>query len=123
MLKHVKKFFVPVLIIIISLMLGYVLRVYHEGKIRKHYQSQAEKEMATLEEEFLSAWEKPRTFYIFNGRFEVYPLKESERTFYYRQLKDKDLKDQRAEASRDAGDKTQDLESPNDAPLLGDRRQ
>ena len=123
MLKHVKKFFVPVLIIIFSLMLGYVLRVYHEGKIRKHYQSQAEKELATLEEEFLSAWEKPRTFYIFNGRFEVYPLKESERTFYYRQLKDKDLDGQGAGASRDVRDKNQGLESPNDAPLLGDRRQ
>jgi hypothetical protein len=123
MLNHVKKVFIPVLIVIISLMLGYVLRVYHEGKIRKHYQSQAEKEMATLEEEFHSAWEKPRTFYIFNGRFEVYPLKESERTFYYRQLKDTDFNGQGAKASKGVGDKNQDLESPNDARLLGNHRQ
>ena len=123
MLTHVRKFFVPVLIIIFSLMLGYVLRVYHEGKIRKHYQSQAEKELVTLEEEFLSAWKKPRTFYIFNGRFEVYPLKESERTFYYRQLKDADLNGQGAKASKGVGDKNQDLESPNDARLLGSHRQ
>lgn len=123
MLTHVKKFFVPVLIVIFSLMLGYVLRVYHEGKIRNHYQSQAEKEMATLEEEFLSAWEKPRTFYIFNGRFEVYPLKKSERTFYYRQLKDTDINDQGAKASKGAGDKKQELKSLNDARLLSDHRQ
>jgi hypothetical protein len=122
MLNHARKFFVPVLIIIFSLLLGYVLRVYHEGKIRNHYQSQAEKELVTLEEEFLSAWEKPRTFYIFNGRFEVYPLKESERTFYYRQLKDTDLNGQGAKASKDVGDKNQDLESPNDARLLGNHR-
>jgi len=92
MLKHVKKFLVPVLIMIISLMLGYALRMYHEGKIRTHYQSQAEKEMVALEEEFHSAWKKPRKFYIFNGRFEVYPLKESDRTFYYREIKEADLK-------------------------------
>jgi hypothetical protein len=110
MLNHVKKIFVPVSIIIISLMLGYGLRVYHEGKIRKHYQSQAEKEMATLEEEFLSAWEKPRKFYIFNGRFEVYPLKESERTFYYRQLKDTDLNDQGAKASKSVKDEKREQE-------------
>jgi hypothetical protein len=94
MLKYVKKFLVPVLIIIISLMMGYVLRVYHEGKIRTHYQSQAERELSTLEEEFHSAWNKPRKFYIFNGRFEVYPLKESERTFYYKEVKETDLNDQ-----------------------------
>jgi hypothetical protein len=123
MLNHVKKVFIPVLIIIFSLMLGYVLRVYHEGKIRKHYQSQAEKEMATLEEEFLSAWEKPRTFYIFNGRFEVYPSKESERTFYYRQLKDININDQGAKASKGAGDKKQELKSLNDARLPSDHRQ
>ena len=123
MLNHVKKVFIPVLIVIISLMLGYALRVYHEGKIRKHYQSQAEKEMATLEEEFHSAWEKPRTFYIFNGRFEVYPSKESERTFYYRQLKDININNQGAKASKGVEDKNQDLESPNDARLLGNHRQ
>ena len=104
MLNRVKRIFALVLIIIIFLTLGYVLRVYHEGKIRKHYQSQAEKEIVTLEEEFHSAWRKPRTFYIFNGRFEVYPLKEPGRTFCYKELKD-DLHDQDLKASQGIEDK------------------
>jgi len=106
MLNRVKRIFALVLIIIISLTLGYVLRVYHEGKIRKHYQSQAEKEIVTLEEEFHSAWRKPRTFYIFNGRFEVYPLKESGRTFCYKELKD-DLHDKDLKISQGIEDKKQ----------------
>ena len=102
MLKHIKRFFISFLVILISIFLGYLLRVYHEGKIQTHYQSQAEKEMVTLEEEFHSAWKKPRKFYIFNGRFEVYPLKESEsdRTFYYRELKEPDIKDTDAKKAR-----------------------
>jgi hypothetical protein len=104
-LKHVKKFLLPFLVILISIMLGYVLRMYHVGTIRTHYQSQAEKEMVTLEEEFYSAWKKPRTFYIFNGRFEVYPLKESDRTFYYKEVKDTDLHDQEAKLSKSLEDK------------------
>jgi hypothetical protein len=123
MLNHVKKFFVPVLIVIISLMLGYVLRVYHEGKIRKYYQSQAEKEMVTLEEEFHSAWKKPHTFYIFNGRFEVYPLKDPDRTFCYRALKGTDFYEQDTKTLRGVEDKKQKLESLNDARLLNDHRQ
>ena len=108
MLKHVKRFLVPFLVILISIMLGYVLRIYHEGKIRKHYQSQAEKELSTLEEEFHSAWKKPRSFYIFNGRFEVYPLKESDKTFYYRELKGADLHDQEAKLSKSVEGKKQE---------------
>jgi hypothetical protein len=73
------------------MMLGYVLRVHHEGKIHKIYQSQAEKELATLEEEFQSASKRPHKFFIFNRRFEVYPLRESDRTFfYYREVKEPD---------------------------------
>lgn len=105
MVNHMKKFFVPVLIVIISLMLGYVLRLYHEGKIRKHYQSQAEKEMVTLEEEFYSAWRNPHTFYIFNGRFEVYPLRESDRTFFYRELKNVDAYNRDTEVSKNIENK------------------
>ena len=108
MLNHLKKFFVPALIVIISLMLGYVLRVYHEGKIRAHYQSQAEKEMITLEEEFYSAWKKPRTFFIFNGRFEVYPLKEPERTFSYREARDDSSGHQDTNLSTNAESKAQE---------------
>jgi hypothetical protein len=81
-------------------MIGYVLRVHHEGKIRKTYQSQAEKELATLEEEFHSAIKKHRKFYIFNRRFEVCPLRESDRTFYYRELKDADRNDQDVKISK-----------------------
>jgi hypothetical protein len=105
MLKHIKKFLMPFLIVIISLMLGYVLRLYHEGKIRAHYQSQAEKEMVALEEEFHSAWRNPRTFYIFNGRFEVYPLRESDRTFFYRELKDIDVYNRDTEVSKNIENK------------------
>lgn len=108
MLKHIKKFFIPVLAVLISLVLGYVLRIYHEGKIRAHYQSQAEKEMITLEEEFYSAWKKPRTFFIFNGRFEVYPLRESERTFYYREAKDDDFINQDAKLPKSTESKTRE---------------
>lgn len=105
MLKHVKKFLIPFLVVLISIVLGYVLRLYHEGKIRAHYQSQAEKEMVTLEEEFHSAWRNPRTFYIFNGRFEVYPLRESDRTFFYRELKDVDVYNRDTEVSKNIENK------------------
>jgi hypothetical protein len=94
MFKRFNKLFITLLIILISVMLGYVLRVHHEGKIRKTYQSQAEKELATLEEEFQSALKKPHKFFIFNRRFEVYPLRESDRTFYYREVKDADRNEQ-----------------------------
>jgi hypothetical protein len=100
MLKHVKKILPLFMVVLISIVLGYVLRLYHEGKIRSHYQSQAEKEIATLEEEFHSAWRNPRTFYIFNGRFEVYPLRESDRTFFYRELKDVDVYNRDTEVSK-----------------------
>ena len=92
MVKHFKKIFITFLVILVSILLGYVLRLYHEGRIRAHYQSQAEKEMVTLEEEFHSAWKKPHKFYIFNGSFEVYPLKESEKTFCYKETKEGNLK-------------------------------
>lgn len=101
MLKRLNKIFVILLFVLISMMLGYVLRVHHEGKIRKTYQSQAEKELATLEEEFNSAIKKHRKFYIFNRRFEVYPLRESDRTFfYYREVKDADLVDREVKVTK-----------------------
>jgi len=100
MFKHFNKFLVILLLVLISVMIGYVLRVHHEGKIRKTYQSQAEKELATLEEEFHSAIKKHRKFYIFNRRFEVCPLRESDRTFYYRELKDADRNEQDVKISK-----------------------
>jgi len=108
MLERRKALFVTAIIILTSVIFGYVLRMYHEGKIRAHYQSQAEKEMITLEEEFYSAWKKPRTFFIFNGRFEVYPLKEPERTFFYREAKDDNSGQQDAKLSKSAESKTQE---------------
>jgi hypothetical protein len=108
MLERRKALFVTVIIILMSVICGYILRMYHEGKIRVHYQSQAEKEMITLEEEFYSAWKKPRTFFIFNGRFEVYPLKEPERTFFYRKTKDNNSGQQDAKLSQSAESKTQE---------------
>ncbi|GEM_PF-5487409 len=109
MLKHVNKFILILLLILISMMLGYVLRVHHEGKIRKTYQSQAEKELATLEEEFQSSLKKPHKFYIFNRRFEVYPLREPDRTFYYREVKDADRNEQDVKISKsmETGNKEQ----------------
>lgn len=94
MFKHLNKFFILLLLVVISIMLGYVLRVHHEGKIRKTYQSQAEKELATLEEEFQSALKKPHKFFIFNRRFEVHPLRESDRVFFYREVKDANRNEQ-----------------------------
>jgi hypothetical protein len=108
MLKLVKKFLMPLLVILISIMLGYVLRMYHEGKIRRHYQSQAEKELGALEEEFHSAWKKPHVFFIFNGRFEIYPMKEPERTFSYRELWDGNSGHRDTKLSRNAESKTQE---------------
>lgn len=88
MRKHFNKICTFVLIVLISIVLGYALRMHHEGKIKESYQSQAEKDLATLEEEFYSALKRPRSFFIFNGMFEVYPISKSERTFYYRRARD-----------------------------------
>jgi hypothetical protein len=88
MRKYYNKITTIFLIVFISVILGYALRMHHEGKIKESYQSQAEKDLATLEEEFYSSLEKPRSFIIFNGMFEVYPVSKSERTFYYHKARD-----------------------------------
>ncbi|NWF52723.1 MAG: hypothetical protein HXY47_06530 [Nitrospirae bacterium] len=82
--KHVRKIFTIIFVIFISILLGYTLRMHHEESIRSINQSQAEKDLATLEEEFYSAMKKPRSFFIFNGMFEVYPAKKNDRVFFYR---------------------------------------
>jgi hypothetical protein len=84
MRKHLNKIFNIVLIVVVSIILGYSLRIYQEGKIKEGYKSQAEKDLSTLEEEFYSALKKPRSFLIFNGMFKVYPMSKSERIFSYR---------------------------------------
>jgi len=71
-----------------ALILGYALGMHHEAKIQEGYQAQAEKYLAALEEEFYSALDKPHTFHIFNGQFEIYPVKSPERRFHYRRVKD-----------------------------------
>jgi hypothetical protein len=88
MRKYFSKITTVFLIVFISVILGYALRMHHEVKIQEIYQSQAEKDLATLEKEFYFALERPHKFLIFNGMFEVYPVRESERTFYYRKAKD-----------------------------------
>jgi hypothetical protein len=109
MLKRTKKtLFITAIVILTSVMFGYLLRMYHEGKIRAHYQSQAEKEMITLEEEFYSASKKPHAFFIFNGRFQVYPLKGPERTFAYREARDDNSNHQDTKLSTNAESKTQE---------------
>ena len=87
MRKHFNKFCTVFLIVLISIILGYTLRMHHESKIKDSYQSQAEKDLAILEEEFYSALKRPRSFLIFNGMFEVYPINKSERTFYFRKVR------------------------------------
>jgi len=82
--KHINKIFNIVLIVIVSLVLGYALRMHHESKIKDNYKSQAESDLSTLEEEFYSALKKPRSFLIFNGMFRVYPMSKTERIFSYR---------------------------------------
>jgi hypothetical protein len=86
--KHLKRIFTIIVVIFISIMLGYALRMHHEESIRVINQSQAEKDLATLEEEFYSAMKKPRSFFIFNGMFEVYPAKKNDRVFFYRKTKE-----------------------------------
>jgi len=86
--KHFDKLFTILVIILIAILFGYALRIYHEDKIQESFQSQAEQDLATLEEEFYSALVNPHSFHIFNGRFEVYPVKDSVRRFHYRRIKD-----------------------------------
>lgn len=86
--KSLDKILAIIFIVLVSTFLGYALRMHHEGKIREINQSQAEKDLAALEEEFYSAMKNPRSFLIFNGMFEVYPAKRNYRLFYYRKSRD-----------------------------------
>jgi hypothetical protein len=67
---------------------GYYWRMVHERQIEQYYESEAEHNLSTLEEQFNSALEHPKTFKIFQGQFEVYPVKPiSKKQFYYRRGK------------------------------------
>jgi len=76
--------------VVMSLILGFALGMHHEAKIQEGYQSQAEEDLVSLEEEFYSALDKPHAFHIFSRQFEIYPVKESKRRFHYRKVKDAD---------------------------------
>jgi len=86
--KHFDNHMIILVILLFAILFGYALRMRHETKIQESYQSQAEKYLAALEEEFYSALDKPHTFHIFNGQFEIYPVKSPERRFHYRRVKD-----------------------------------
>ncbi len=86
--RHFDRLFIILVVILVAILIGYALRMYHEDKITVSYQSQAENDLTALEEEFYSALENPHTFYIFNGKYKVYPVKNSERRFHYRRLED-----------------------------------
>jgi hypothetical protein len=121
MRKHINKIFNIVLIVVVSIILGYALRMYHEGKIKEGYKSQAEKDLSTLEEEFYSALKKPRSFLIFNGMFKVYPMSNSERIFYYRKANDSRNDNlQITKNMEDNGNQQGDIVS--DVPSLNDSR-
>ena len=69
------------IILIVGVALGYAW-CYQVFSV---YESQAETDLITLEEKFHSALERPHTFHIFNGQFEVYPLKGMDNRFNYKQ--------------------------------------
>jgi hypothetical protein len=59
----------------------------HERQIEQYYESQAEQDLSTLEQEFHSALEHPSTFKIFQGQFEVYPVKPvDKKRFHYKKI-------------------------------------
>ncbi len=56
--------------------------MHHERLIQKVNQSQAEKDLRELELEFIEASDDPKTFYIFNHKFEVYSIKGCKNKFH-----------------------------------------
>ena len=122
MRKHFNKICTVFLIILISIILGYALRMHHESKIKESYQSQAEKDLATLEEEFYSALKSPRSFLIFNGMFKVYPISKSERIFYFRKVRDSKTDNLQVTKNMEDNENEQ-VGIVSDAPFLNDPKQ
>lgn len=122
MRKHLNKICNVVIIVVVSIILGYALRIHHEGKIKDSYRSQAEKDLSTLEEEFYSALKKPRSFLIFNGMFEVYPMSKSERTFCFRKARDS-RSDNLQVTKNVADDKNKQVDIISDILLLNENEQ
>ena len=122
MRKHFNKICTVFLIILISIILGYALRMHHESKIKESYQSQAEKDLSTLEEEFYSALKRPRSFLIFNGMFEVYPISKSERTFYFRKVRDSKTDNLQVTKNMEDNENEQ-VGIISDAPFLNDLKE
>ena len=121
MRKHFNKICTVFLIVLVSIILGYALRMHHESKIKESYQSQAEKDLVTLEEEFYSALKSPRSFLIFNGMFEVYPISKSERTFFFRKVRNS--KTGNLQVTKNMADnENQQSDIVSDIPSLNDFR-
>lgn len=122
MRKHFNKICTVFLIVLFSIILGYALRMHHESKIKESYQSQAEKDLATLEEEFYSALKSPRSFFIFNGMFKVYPISKSERIFYFRKVKDSKTDNLQVTKNMEDNENEQ-VGIVSDVPFLNDLKQ
>lgn len=76
-----KKFLVT---IIISLLIGFVLGYWLCWSQWQDHKFRAEKDLYELEMKFHTALANPHTFHIFNGQFEVYPVKGIDRRFNYK---------------------------------------
>jgi len=73
------------LLCIIMVALGYwwAYSIFHD------YQSQAERDNISLEQEFHQAWNKPHSFQIFQSQFTVYPIKsdDNKKRFHYKKVR------------------------------------
>ena len=68
------------IVILISVAAGY----FWAYKVYSSYESQAEKDLIILEEQFHKSLEKPHSFHIFNSQFEVYPVNLHKKRFVYK---------------------------------------
>ena len=68
------------IVILLSVAAGY----FWAYKVYSSYESQAEKDLNALEEQFHKSLEKPHSFHIFNSQFEVYPINVKHKKFHYR---------------------------------------
>lgn len=69
------KLFEWSLVCVIVFALGYGGRMFHEAYNAKFFESQAEQQLREMDAEFAKAWEKGYEFYIFNGKYKVYPVR------------------------------------------------
>jgi len=86
-MTKIEKYVSTLILSVVMIGVGYGWRIHHERLIQKTNQSQAEKDLRELEQEFIKASDNPKTFHIFNHRFEVYPIKGYKNRFHYRRIK------------------------------------